>query len=49
MHKKFHDSGKESLVEAYRPKGSFAFLSPQRDIMLTGIVLFLFVKGPFVE
>ncbi|WP_257141744.1 hypothetical protein [Priestia megaterium] len=27
MHKKFHDSGKESLVEAYRPKGSFAILS----------------------
>jgi|AraplaMF_Col_mLB_1032019.scaffolds.fasta_scaffold19230_2 hypothetical protein len=49
MHKKLHDPGKESLVEAYRSKGSFAFLSLEGDIMLTGIVLLLFDKGPFVE
>jgi hypothetical protein len=38
MYKKLHISEKESLVESYCPKGSFACLIPERVIMLTNVV-----------
>ncbi|PGZ79459.1 hypothetical protein COE55_10245 [Priestia megaterium] len=38
MYKKTHTQAKESLAEPYCRKGSFAYLVPLRDIILTKVV-----------